>query len=51
MITLGSVTGMELLTGLYTFQRGNGEVLDNSSGWHVDLALENSTNQRIGFIT
>lgn len=31
MITLGSVTGMELPTGPYTFRRGNGEALDNSS--------------------
>ena len=32
IITLGNVTGMELPTGLYTFRRGNGEALDNSSG-------------------
>lgn len=31
MINLGSVTGMELPTGPYTFRRGNGEALDNSS--------------------
>lgn len=31
MITLGSVTGMELPTGPYTFRHGNGEALDNSS--------------------
>jgi len=31
MIKLGSVTGMELPTGPYTFRRGNGEALDNSS--------------------
>ena len=37
MITLGSVTGMELPTGPYTFRRGNGEALDNSSELHVDL--------------
>ena len=36
MITLGSITGMELPTGPYTFRRGNGEALDNSSEWHVD---------------
>ena len=51
MISLGSVTGMELPTGPYTFRRGNGEALDNSSGWHVDLLLEKSIDQRIGFIT
>ena len=38
MITLGSVTGMELPTGPYTFRRGSGEALDNSSKWHADLA-------------
>ena len=31
MITLESVTGIELLTGPYTFQCGSGEALDNSS--------------------
>ena len=31
MITLGSVTGMELPTGPYTFRRGSGEALNNSS--------------------
>ena len=31
MITLGNITGMELPTGAYTFRRGNGEALDNSS--------------------
>ncbi|MCJ1343077.1 hypothetical protein MMC31_001268 [Peltigera leucophlebia] len=31
MITLGSITGMEPPTGPYTFRRGNGETLDNSS--------------------
>ena len=36
MITLGSITGMELPTGPYTFRRGNGEALDNSSEWHMD---------------
>lgn len=34
MTTLGSVTGIELPTGLYTFRRGNSEALDNSSKWH-----------------
>ncbi len=37
MITLGSITGMELPTGPYTFRRGNGEALDNSSEWHMDI--------------
>ncbi len=32
MVDLGSATGMELQTGPYTFRRGNGEALDNSSG-------------------
>lgn len=31
MNTLGSITGMELPTGPYTFRRGNGQALDNSS--------------------
>ena len=31
MINLGSITGMELPTGPYTFRRGNGQALDNSS--------------------
>jgi len=31
MITLGSVIGMKLSTGSYTFRRGNDEALDNSS--------------------
>ncbi len=31
MINLGSLTGMELPTGPYTFRRGNGQALDNSS--------------------
>ena len=31
MVTLGSVTGMELPTGPHTFRRGSGEALDNSS--------------------
>jgi len=31
MINLGSMTGMELPTGPYTFRRGNGQALDNSS--------------------
>jgi len=31
MTTLGSITGMELPTGPYTFRRGNGQALDNSS--------------------
>ena len=34
MVKLGSVTGMELPTGPYTFRRGNGEALDNSSKYH-----------------
>ncbi len=33
MINLGSITGMELPTGPYTFRRGNGQALDNSSKW------------------
>jgi len=37
MITLGSITGMELPTGPYTFRRGNGEALDNSSEWHMGI--------------
>lgn len=37
MITLENVTGMELPTGPYTFRRGNGEALDNSSELHVEL--------------
>ena len=36
MITLGSITSMELPTGPYTFRRSNGEALDNSSEWHID---------------
>ena len=32
-IDLGSITGMELPTGPYTFRRGNGHALDNSSEW------------------
>jgi len=31
MTNLGSITGMELPTGPYTFRRGNGQALDNSS--------------------
>ena len=31
MTDLGSLTGMELPTGPYTFRRGNGQALDNSS--------------------
>ena len=31
MTNLGSIIGMELLTVLYTFRRGNGQALDNSS--------------------
>ncbi|MCJ1473139.1 hypothetical protein MMC13_001790 [Lambiella insularis] len=31
MVTLGNITGIELPTGAYTFRRGNGESLDNSS--------------------
>ncbi|KAL9098146.1 MAG: hypothetical protein Q9163_006135, partial [Psora crenata] len=31
MTNLGNITGMELPTGLYTFRRGNGQALDNSS--------------------
>lgn len=34
MVKLGSITGMELPTGPYTFRRGNGEALDNSSKYH-----------------
>lgn len=34
LITLGSITGIELPTGSYTFRRGNGEALDNSSELH-----------------
>jgi len=33
MTDLGSITGMELPTGPYTFRRGNGQALDNSSEW------------------
>ena len=33
MTALGSITGMELPTGPYTFRRGNGQALDNSSEW------------------
>lgn len=53
MINLGSVTGMELPTGLYTFRRGNSEALDNSSEWH-DLRrspFELSTDPCTGFIS
>lgn len=31
MKDLGIITGMELPTGPYTFRRGNGQALDNSS--------------------
>lgn len=31
MTNLGNITGMELPTGPYTFRRGNGQALDNSS--------------------
>ena len=31
MTKLGIITGMELPTGPYTFRRGNGQALDNSS--------------------
>lgn len=31
MTNLGTITGMELPTGPYTFRRGNGQALDNSS--------------------
>lgn len=31
MTNLGSITGMELATGPYTFRRDNGQALDNSS--------------------
>ncbi|CAF9942110.1 MAG: hypothetical protein HETSPECPRED_005169 [Heterodermia speciosa] len=31
MTNLGSITGMELPTGPYTFRRGNGQALDNSN--------------------
>ena len=31
MAKLGIITGMELPTGPYTFRRGNGQALDNSS--------------------
>ena len=31
MTNLGIITGMELPTGPYTFRRGNGQALDNSS--------------------
>ncbi len=31
MTNLGVITGMELPTGPYTFRRGNGQALDNSS--------------------
>ncbi|KAL9632741.1 MAG: hypothetical protein Q9164_005133 [Protoblastenia rupestris] len=31
MNNLGSITGMELPTGPYTFRRGSGQALDNSS--------------------
>lgn len=34
MVTLGCVTGMELRTGPYTFRRGTGAALDNSSKYH-----------------
>lgn len=37
MITLGSITGIELPTSPYTFRRGNGEALDNSSKWYIDI--------------
>ena len=33
MTNIGSITGMELPTGPYTFRRGNGQALDNSSEW------------------
>lgn len=33
MTALGSITGIELPTGSYTFRRGNGQALDNSSEW------------------
>ena len=39
LATLGSVTGMELSTAPYTFRRGNGEALDNSSEWPIAFAV------------
>lgn len=33
-ITHGTVTGMELPTGPYTFRQGNGEALNNASEQH-----------------
>ena len=38
MINLGSITGMELPTGPYTFRRGNGQALDNSSKWTMIIS-------------
>ena len=37
MTNLGSITGMELPTGPYTFRRGNGQALDNSSRWTMTV--------------
>lgn len=39
MVNLGTITGMELPTNPYTFRRGNGEALDNSSGCHMQFPL------------
>ena len=33
MTDLRTITGMELLTGPYTFRRGNGHALDSNSKW------------------
>ena len=35
MTNLGVITGMELPTGPYTFRRGNGQALDNSSKFTI----------------
>lgn len=34
MVSLGSIAGMELTTGPYTFRRGNSEALDYHSKYH-----------------
>ncbi|KAL9583968.1 MAG: hypothetical protein Q9203_004864 [Teloschistes exilis] len=48
MTNLGSITGMELPTGPYTFRHGNGQALDNSSEitdaqWNIILQHHNSS--------
>lgn len=53
MIKLGSITGMEFPTGPYTFRRGNGEALNNSSKYHncYRFFFKLSADNRKGFIS